>query len=601
MTETKQPAPPSDEIPLRLLTIIFVIFILFTVLGIRLWTMQVTRRADYTERSQRQSVRRIREPAVRGRILARDGQIIVDTRVSVDIKFHLAEMRASRQEKALENILGYAERIAERIGRSNPLTREAILRHLNYYPGIPMPVFKDLNEIELGTLWEMDTEIPGIEFAAEPVRAYPYGPLAAQILGYVGMADPRQADDRAEFFYYIADPIGKSGIEQICNEKLRGSPGQRLVLVNSTGFVHQELEAPTEAENGFDIRLTLDLEAQKIAEELIAPFTGSIVVLNANTGAVIAMASSPSFNPEDFVPKISSEKFSELNRNPNKPFLNRAISGSYMPGSIIKPLTALAALEAGIDPEETIDCTGRTTYGYGGGIRCNSRFGHGPLDLRHAIMRSCNVYFVDRAVEIGIDKLSPVYESAGIGAKTGIELSDRTGHLPRNTPRWSRSETAYVGFGQGKIEVTPLQAASYIAAIGNGGTLWKPYLIEQVLAPGTATNPVSVFDAAPAVRGRLAASKQNIQIVREGMFLVVNESGGSGSRAKNSKVEVFGKTGTADVVAGDDVYKNVWFAGFATDPSNGQTYSIVVLIERGDSGGLSAAPLVGQFFERWIP
>lgn len=596
---TDEQSMPDASVQIRICVMIFLAFVIFSILGIQLWNTQVRHRRDYEEKALRQSVRRIRIPPLRGRILAADGTPLAVNRASYNVQLHLAEMSMPRQDAMLRHILAEADRAADRIGRKNPLTEEKIRRHLNLYPGIPMPLFSDLAPAELARLWELAPAVTGLEIVPGSIRDYPSGPMAAHLIGYVGKGDPESADDRSEYFYYFPDPEGKEGLEKSCDGELRGSPGKKMVLVDSRGFVREELEEPARAKNGRDVILSLDSRAQRIAEELLAGRTGSIVVLEAETGAVTAMASSPSFRPGDFVPFISREKYAALRGDPDMPFLNRSTMGTYLPGSVIKPLCALACLENGVPPDETVDCTGRSPFGYGRGINCSSRFGHGPVDIRRAIQFSCNVYFVNNAVRIGIGPLSEMYASAGIGRKTGIDIPERAGLLPP-VGRWNENETAYVGFGQGKISVTALQVAVYYAALANGGKLMRPYLIGRICETD-GDRRVSVFDALPKETGRLAASPENIGIVKEGMYLVVQGEGGSGRRAKIDKTAIYGKTGTADVESEIEPKKHVWFAGFAQQPVTGKWYSIAVLIERGESGGKTAAPLAGEFFQRFFP
>ena len=597
----------SDQV--RIGFMIFLAFLLFSVLGLQLWNTQVIHRADYEDQARRQSVRKIRIPPMRGQIITADGIPIAANRASWDVLFHPSEMRKPMRSLMIRHILTEAARAAACIGRPNPLTEKKISDHLFHSPGIPLTLFKDLSVYELSRLKELVPRIEGMEIACVPVRSYPFGSLATHILGYTRMGDPSREIDRGEYNYYVSDPFGASGIEKICNDDLRGSPGSELVMVNSAGFVCEQLETPVPAANGHNVHLTLDLNAQMIAEKLLKNRIGSIVVLDARTGAVIAMASSPGYSAEDFK---SADSFRKLLENKDTPFMNRATAGVYMPGSVIKPLCGLASLENGGSPDDLVNCTGRTRFGYGRGIKCNSRWGHGEMDLRHALKKSCNVYFVENAVRIGIDALSAMYASAGIGSPTGIEIAERHGLLPRNGPKWNTSETAYVGFGQGKLLVTPLQVASYFAAIANGGILMRPYLIDRITETD-GTREAVIRDTIPQKRGQLAASKESIDVIREGMFLVVNEAGGSGVRAKIPKTVIYGKTGTADV--GDqtsaDKSKHVWFAGFAENPVTKRVYSIAAIVEQTknndpsilpvEDGGRTAAPLVGSFFDQWFP
>ncbi len=431
------------------------------------------------------------------------------------------------------------------------------------------------------------------------MREYPFGSLAAQLIGYVGNEDPGDADDRREYFYYLPSLEGRSGLEYQYNEKLSGKAGSQFVMVNSNGFVHEQLEEPTPPENGFDLRLTLDIDGQLAAERALKGRRGAIVVMSANSGAVRVLASSPTFPPGDFVPSISRARFKELNEDPAKPFLNRAVQGSYMPGSTIKPLTALAALENGIPETKTFDCEGATPHGYSGRIRCTGI--HGELDMRRAIMKSCNVYFVELGIEVGINALSRMFESAGIGKKTEIEIAERAGYLPKDGPSWNENETAYVSIGQGKVEVTPLQAAVFYGAIANGGTMYRPYLIDHIYDHDRLTGSrLNVFDAVPLRTGRLAASQNSLDVVREGMYLVVHDSGGSGRRGNIRSADLYAKTGTADVGRGANATKNTWFNGFVKHPRTGELLSFAAVVEQGESGGGTTAPIVAEMFTEWF-
>lgn len=574
-------------------------FLLFSVLVIRLWNMQVTGSSEYEYKDRKQSARRIRIPAMRGEIFGRDGTAIVRNRPSFNVLFHPGEMTTERSRDRAQFIMDQADQVAAVLGRYNPLTLENVRRHLNYQPGLPLTAFKDLSDEERGRLDELFPPIRGLEVTAEPMREYPFGSLAAQLIGYVGNEDPGDADDRREYFYYLPSLEGRSGLEYQYNDKLSGKAGSQFVMVNSNGFVHEQLEDPTPPENGYDLCLTLDIDGQIAAERALRGHLGAIVVMSAESGAVRVMASSPTFPPGDFVPSISGVRYRELSEDPGKPFLNRAVQGSYMPGSTIKPLTALAGLENGIPASKTYDCEGVALHGYKGSIKCTGI--HHDLDMRHAIMKSCNVYFVELGVEVGINALSRMFASAGIGTKTGIEIAERAGYLPKDGPNWNENETAYVSIGQGKVEVTPLQAAVFYGAISNGGTLYKPYLIDHIYDHDRISGTrLSVFDAVPFKTGRLAASKESLDVVREGMYLVVHDPGGSGRRGNIKSAELYAKTGTADVGSGAKATKNTWFNGFVKHPRTGELLSFAAVIEHGDSGGGTTAPIVAEMFTEWF-
>lgn len=577
---------------LRICVMMFVTFIVFSILCLQLWNTQVLDWRRYEDKAQQQSARRIRIPPVRGNIFSADGKLLATNRPSWDVHFHFSEMRQKNRRETIAHILAESDRVAQSIGRENTLTAKKVEHHLNNFPAISMPLFRDLTSEELLRLWEISPHIEGLEIVQTPIRVYPYDSLAIHLLGYTRQQDPNAAQDRTEFNYYVPDMVGVSGLERICDRELVGHAGSELVMVNSMGFATEVLERSEIASSGKDVYLTLDLTAQQIAEELLRGKVGSIVVIDSSSGAVIAMASSPTYSLEDFKYK---KRYSELLADKNKPFLNRATMGSYMPGSVIKPLTGLAALYNGAASEELITCAGSAPYGYRRRINCTGM--HGDMDLAHALKHSCNVYFIEQGMRAGIDILSYVYATAGLGRKTGIEVPEVTGYLPKNGPGWRPEETALVAFGQGKIEVTPLQTALYFSAIANGGTIWRPYLVDRIVNK----NGVVEKETAPLQAGTLWGSPQNFADLRQGLYLVVNEKGGTGARGRTQKSVLYGKTGTADVERAQKDTKYVWFAGFSEHPVTKKTYSIAVVIEGGASGGTTSAPIAGAFFDRWFP
>lgn len=581
-------------VQLRVCVMMFASFIIFSVLCLQLWNTQVLNWKDYEDQANRQSVRKIRVPPVRGDILSADGKVLATNRVSWDIHFHLSEMRLRSRKDTIANIMNQSERIARCIGRENTISAEQVERHLNYYPALSMPMFRDLNPEELLRLWELTPHITGMELVQTPVRVYPYDTLAVHILGYTRREDPSTAEDRMDFNYYLPDTTGVAGLERYCDNSLRGRAGSELVLVNSMGFISEVLERSFSSSGGKNVYLTLDLSAQQIAENLLRQHVGAIVVLDAGNGAVLAMASNPTYSVTDF---SSREKYRLHMENKENPFLNRSTMGAYMPGSVIKPLCGLAAQYSGVRKDETVFCSGRASYGYSRKIACNKRSGHGDMDLAHALKYSCNVYFIEQGVRAGIDTLSYIYASAGIGKKTGIEIPEVAGFLPRNSSDWNQNETAFVSFGQGKVLVTPLQVALYFGALANGGTIWTPYLVDRIVTPGGNVESVTQ----PRRSSTLAATPGALENIRQGLYLVVNEEGGSGVRGRTKRTVLYGKTGTADVEQVQKNTKHVWFAGFAQHPVTKRTYSIAVLVERGDSGGGTAAPIARDFFDQWFP
>jgi len=577
---------------------------IYGVIALQLWNVQIRQGEDHRQRVSKQYARKIRIPAVRGRIFSADGRLLADNRPSYNILFHLSEMRQpGRGSKTVFFILDEYTRLAKAIGREPEITEKDIIAQLGN-PSLPMCVFRDLDPKELGRAAEISPDVPGLEISPEPMREYPERALASNIIGYVGQDDPSKAEDRSEFSFYIPDIVGRGGIERAFDDFLRGSPGKKLVIVNHRHFVQEVVGMPTPAQNGGDVYLTIDAKAQRAAEREISNRQGAVVVLDAKTGAVLVMATSPSFDPNLFVPKISRKVWDELNTDRRKPMLNRPALGEYTPGSIMKPLVATSLLENGLSPSFEVVCDGGTTVG-NARIKCWSwrSGGHGAVNIEHAIEQSCNDFFIENGLRLGVDKLRETLASAGLGTKTGFQLPEGAGLLPskemkkeRDKRAWNEFDTALLCIGQGMVEITPLQAAVYAAAIANGGTLWKPYVLSCLRDPsGNVT-----FRQMPSEKGALKVSPQNLDIVRHGMRLSVSSQKGSSKWARNSKIELSGKTGTAEMGPKSDRYSNTWFIGFGED-ATGRLLSIAVFIERGESGGRTCAPIAARIFNAWLP
>ncbi len=587
---------------LRIGIIAFVIMVTYTIIGLRLWDLQVVSASKYKEKAAKQYARQIRIPAVRGRILSSDGKLLAGNRVSYDILFHISEMRQSGKfSKTVKHIHKEAAKAMELIGRPMQITEKDIIHRMTIYPGIPMTIAQDLSAEELARITEMQPPIQGLEIVPAPRRYYPGKSFAAHLIGYTGISDPGTAEDRREFFYYLPDPAGRAGVEKLCNDALRGAPGKKIVIVDHRGFVHKEEGKVQNAENGADVVLTIDAKAQKIAEKLLKGLRGAITVVDADNGEILAMASSPAYDLNAFIPRISAKKYKELLYDPGQPFLNRSAFGSYMPGSIIKPLVALAMLENGHDADSRIRCDGVSNIA-DAKIRCTAYFrgGHGPLDLPQAIELSCNDFFIDGGRAAGIRKLAKIFAQCGIGKKSGFLLSERSGRNPDPAKyrNWNAYDTSLISIGQGKIELTPLQAVLYTAAIANGGTLYKPILVKAI----REENGKEIFTASPEKNSILSVSQASLNTVKQGMNQAVNSPMGSARRARNSSIRLAGKTGTAEVGPPNDRYKNTWFIGFGTTTVKGKkkTFAISILVTHGESGGLTCAPLAKAFFEEFL-
>lgn len=586
----KEPAPL-----IRIGILTFFIMACYTLIAMRLWDLQIQTGGVYNVKAAQQYVRQIRIPAVRGSILSSDGTLLAGNRVSYAMVFHLEEMRkGGKRKNTVEFILKEARRAGRIIGRTSPLTRESIVRRMNYFPGIPMTVFEDLSRQELARLAEALPPVQGMELVPEPRRIYPGGRLGCHFIGYTGIVDPASAEDRREFFYYLPDPMGRTGIEKLHNDNLRGSPGKKKVIVDSRGFVHEELGIVEEAVHGSDVVLTIDANAQRIAESLLEGKEGAIVVLDSSNGEILAMASAPTYDLNRCSPRIQSDFYRALLRDPHRPLINKASFGSYMPGSILKVLVGLALLENGKDPRSLLRCDGRTKIGETS-IKCTGI--HGNMDMTSALERSCNDYFVEGGLQTGVKKLANIFASAGLGEKTLLGLPEVAGRLPRREKyrSWTSYDTALVSIGQGRVEVTPLQAALFTGAIANGGILYKPILVKEIKNGGK-----TLFAARKKVRSTLAASPRSLEEIRKGMYYAVHSPHGTGRRANMENFLLYGKTGTAEVGPLRKRYKNAWFIGFGTEEKTGKSYAIAVLIVRGEGGGLTSAPLARAFFQSYF-
>jgi len=595
-----------DTPKVRIAIVGAVLLAVFIIMGIKAFREQVNLGEQHEGAVVRQSMRRIRIPALRGKIFSADLELLAGNVVSYDVNFYPDEMR---QPGPPSRTINYALKVyadlQSALGRPGALTDKE-LRYLFYNrAGLPMTVFTDLSDRDIAAVFDIQKQNPGIEVTPNSRRFYPNYDLACHLLGYAQRQDPAKADDRGDFFYYIPDLVGKTGLEKYCDafpglRGLCGQAGYELVRVDNFGFVREVVDRTRTPVDGNNVVLTIDARAQRIAENQLKDQDGVIVLLDADTGAVIAMCSEPGFDLNLFSPGIGAERYKTLANSPDKPLFNRALYGSYMPGSIIKPLSLLAYLESGGDPDAELFCDGSTVVS-GVRIRCESwrNGGHGAVNLYSAIEKSCNDYVIERALELGLKPLVKMYSSAGIGHKPGLELGGNSGLLPDpSLPRrlqnraWSDVDTAFVSIGQGMIEVTPLQAALYAAAIANGGNLMRPFVVDKVVDARGAV----LRQTGPEVVGHLAASPENIDIIRRAMRKVVVS--GTGRRAQTEIIDLYGKTGTAEFGLKPNLRNNSFFICFGSDGK--RTYAMFIAVESGSGGGRDCAPLAKAFFEEYL-
>jgi penicillin-binding protein 2 len=546
-----------------------------------LWGVQVRQAPEFRSSLDRQSVRRVRLPAVRGAILDRNGQCLADNRPSYCMAVYVEELRRpGRIERTIENVERVVAALAAVLELPVEIDRDAIDRHLRMQRPLPLLVWRDMGPDALARWAESDTAFPGVDIYVEPVRVYPHGSAAAHVLGYVGRADPDP--DAEPYHYYVPEMDGANGVELVYNARLTGEAGGRLLRVDASGYKHAEI-GEREPVPGSDIVLTLDIRLQALAERVIAGRRGAVVVLDPRNGDVLAMASAPGFDPSQFSPALDPADWARLKSDPDKPFFNRAISGAYPPGSTFKPIVAFAALENGrAEPETVFDCPGYFEVG-GVRFRCWRSAGHGRIAMVKALEQSCNAYFCQLGLQCEYPRIYHMADALGLGRRTGIDLpGEGTGLLPSNAWKrrtqgdsWRAGDTCNASIGQGALAFTPLQMAVATAAIANGGSVYRPRLRFEPGARGELVN---------AMRW----SARALRTVRQGMYDVVQAPSGTGKRVRIEAAAMGGKTGTAEYGPRENRRKYTWMVVFA--PFEAPRYAVAAVIEDAVSGGITVAP-----------
>lgn len=555
----------------------------FLSLIVKLHELQVADASKYGYANARQSIRRVQTESERGRILDRHGRILAESRPTLSIVCQPSFFQCRTWDETVQKITQAIEDVSRVIGRPSAISEAMIRRHVNQSLAIPLTVWREITEEEVFAFSAHADECPGFEIVETSERVYPYGSLASHVIGYVGRdRGESQAGDES-FSYFDPEMRGRTGLEIYYDSFLRGVPGERKILVDARGFAIREWTA-LESRPGLDLELSLDSDIQRVVEQELAGEKGACAVLNPQTGEVLALASAPSFDLNDFVPFLRHEVYRRYAHDPDKPLLNRASGGLYAPGSTFKPVTALAGLMFGISADTTYDCDG--VYRLGSlSLRCASIWGHGPLDMREAMMRSCNPYFCNLAMEVGTNALFVAARALGLGLRTGLDLGvDEPSVLPdadwkmkKYHQSWYPGDLAQMGIGQGMLLVSPLQMACIAGAIGTG-KLVRPHLKRDL-----SSEPQPL----PFTREQLA-------VVREGMAWVVNGHdgvrGGGWRAAEDLPVTVCGKTGTAEIGQGVTRRKNAWFIAYA--PAENPSIALAIIVENGEAGGTTTAPKV---------
>lgn len=541
------------------------------------WKLQIQNPEFYNERAQQNSIKSLPIIAPRGRILDRDGRVIVDNHSS----FSLILSRETLKDEHLPLI-------ADGLGLDLADLQARLKRFRSRPKYEPIIIKEELTPADLAFVDSHRDFFPEMELIRAQRRLYPQNGMMAHVIGCTGEISESELDLPDFAKYSPGDVIGKFGIERQYNEQLMGADGSRQVVVNNLGRERQVIGIQ-EAKPGKDLQLTIDLDLQAVAELVMEGRNGSIVALDPRNGEILAMVSRPTFDPNKFAVRIKAKDWKEIAANPDKPLINRAIQAQQAPGSTFKPLMALAGLETGtIDETTSVRCPGGASF-YGHYYRCWQKHGHGTVSLHKGIAQSCDVYFYNLGNRMGIDNIAFYAGIAGFGHKTGIDLpNEKEGLVPstkwklRNyRQKWYAGETISVSIGQGALIVTPLQLARAIGGLAIGGTWHHPHLVKDI----TAKEKPSSWTLNP----------DNVRRVIDGMYAVVNE-GGTGVRARLPNVEVCGKTGSAQLASNDfmkgkavthNMKDNAWFVGFA--PRQNPEIVVVAFWEHGEHGQFAAA------------
>ena len=575
----------------RLIILVLIMFACLALLAFAVWFIQIGKGKFYRVSQEQQSARRVRLPAVRGKIVDRNGICMADNQPDYGICVYLEELRRYGKKRSTSlKTWDLVQQLSQTLEIEPQTTLKKINSHLYRRKPLPMTVWRHIDTKTLARFAEVGMHFPSADLMYNSKRVYPRGMQAAHIVGYVGLAEVDEENEE-RYHYYLPDMEGKTGIEKKYNKWLAGTAGGRLVRINVLGFKHDE-SCFREPVPGGDLRLGLDLRLQRIAEKAIADNCGAVVVMDPNNGDILAMASSPGFNLNLFSSGISVESWQALVADKRKPLFNRAISGLYPPGSTFKPLIAIAALTQGKASADTIFvCNGSFELG-DRVISCHRGKAHGQVDIEKALEISCNVFFCNIALQCGYDVIYHMALAAGFGRKTGLDLNgESAGLLPSKAWKrqargesWRDGDTCNVALGQGALQVTPIQMAVFAAAIANGGRLFRPRLVTG-LKPHDRTEfePIP-----PVIENNLHWSASHLSVVREGMRRVICESSGTGHLAGLPGVVMAGKTGTAEFGRKGSGRQHGWMILFA--PYDNPKYAVAMVIDEGISGGTTVGP-----------
>jgi penicillin-binding protein 2 len=585
------------ELQRRLIILRVGLLLVVALLGLQLWNLQIREGPYYRDLSENNRTRSVIMEPARGLIYDRNGVLLANNVPSFTLYVSLEDV-TDREGliRQLTNLLGLDEALIRK-----KLTARGSKQ-------LPRKV-KDRLTLREATLIESHRlDLPGVMVQVESQRNYPGGTTASHLLGYVGEVSPEQLEKPEFSELHQGSVVGQYGVEKFFDRLMRGQAGQKSIEVDAIG--HEKRTVVVEQPHaGDNLYLTIDVQLQKVAENLLGEESGAIVALDPRTGDVLAMASRPGFDPNVLSRELTPKQWAEIVQDEGRPLNNRASQGQYPPGSVFKVMMAAAALETKtVTPSTTIFCNG----GYQFGRRLYHDWkagGHGSVDLRHALVQSCDVYFYTVGQRMGIETMASFAHQFGLGEETGIELpSERIGIVPseawkrkaKNEP-WLPGETISASIGQGYVNVTPLQMASLIGTVANDGAMFRPRLVQAVMDRATGE-----LQRRPAELKRTLKLRPGIlPVIKDALAGVVKE--GTATKAQSALVTIAGKTGTAQMTAlrtgpEKDIPKkfrdHAWFVAFA--PVEAPTIAVAVLGEHMGHGGSASAPLAKELIETYV-
>jgi penicillin-binding protein 2 len=588
----------------RITGVMICVLAAFAVLLVRLMYLQVIRGDEYHRLSLNNRIRLQSIDPPRGLIYDRNGQVLVENRPSFDVDITLKDA-------------GKVEETVKKVAQHLDVPHEELMEKLTTSKGIsaykPILLKQDIGRNALASIEAHKYDLPGISVNVKLRRHYLNVQDAAHLIGYLSEISPTELAAKKYPGRRRGDFIGKFGAEKAYENYLRGTRGGRQVEVNANGQVVRILKTVA-AKPGHNIYLTIDHALQKKAESLLRGVAGAAVAMEPNSGHILALASSPSFDQNHFAIGMSHDQWDTLISNPFRPMENKAIQGEYPPGSTYKIITAMAGLEEGvIDVNTEVFCPGHYRLG-NRTYRCWKKGGHGQVEIIKAITESCDVYFYKVGELLGVDRLAWYARASGLGLPTGINLDkEAKGLIPtaawkkkRSGVPWQKGETLSVAIGQGFNLATPLQMVGMTAAIANGGTRYKPIIMEAIKAPDGRL----LHQSQPQVIGKVPISEPTLELVKTGLWAVVNGDHGTARGSRLADIEISGKTGTSQVISRKKdetqpeeerpahLRPHAWFVAYA--PSAHPKIAVAVLIEHGEHGSSAAAPVARELIKTYL-